>query len=147
MNRLEFLKILGVSAIIPSVMNLPSPLEVESYIKEQDVIDASDPFWHVRKLLKERALPDWEYYFRDVHVPILDKSNFAKVTHHYKVHVFQNGNHHMETFAEFEGHAKFDKSNQQDLFERLIHGIDMYNSLSPEEQHKIQNLVKRTKQS
>jgi len=145
MNRGEFLKIIGCASLITAT-GLPSFAEVEEYIAKVDGITDEDPFWHIRKLMKDAAQPDWEYHFRAAKEPTFEEGeNRKEYRYIYSVFLLQNGNDHRESYYELEGLNPFNERMQQETFRRLMHGVKMFNYQPVERQEEIRQLMKSLK--
>ena len=129
MDRRFFLKILGLSGALSLA---PKPKVIAEQPSENPirVVDGiipqieEDPFWHFRKLMDERALPNSSYQcfvMRDERKEL-----------RYDVVLIQNGLLHRESTR----HENFSKREQEWLFEKLMGNVQTINSW-PESAKKV----------
>lgn len=129
--RRLFLKQLGLA--VASLAVLPSVAEVDKILSEKH---EGDPFWHIRDLMGE-SKNGWEYH-------CLFRKDYEFLRDSYTVMLLQNGNIHRETFYV---HPKdeFLKLDQENLFKRLMHGVDHFNSLPVEKQQQIRDIMENNR--
>lgn len=146
MDRRGFIKYIGLAALA-SQISIPSFSEVQEKIKNDNQLfdEGEDAFWHIRKLMEERALPDWEYYFKTTGIPTFAEGEKAKkYTKTYHVFLLQNRCHFAECFT-CHNEIIFDEKHQRIIFDRLIYNVDLFNSLPEEKQFEIVSRFEKLK--